>query len=157
MRAVTVISAVRADRAALWARIAGFAGVNDELAPWFRMTAPAGSVTLSADLATGTPLFRSWLLLFGVVPVEFDLIGFERIVVGAGFAERSRMGLLAPWWHDRWLDDVPGGTRITDRLRFGARLPGGDALAAPIVRALFRHRHRRLARRFGALAPILAD
>ncbi|MCF4166219.1 hypothetical protein L2U69_11235 [Zavarzinia compransoris] len=149
---VTVSSVVAAPRAAVWAHVSTFEGVNDELGPLVRMSHPATTAVLDESLPLDRPLFRSWLLLFGVLPVDYDHIGFAHIAAGSGFAERSTMGSLKVWHHDRRLEDVPGGTRVTDRLAFAPRLPGTAGVARRIVGALFRHRHRRLARRFGAIA-----
>lgn len=149
---VTVSSVVAAPRATVWAHVATFAGVNDELGPFIRMSHPATTAALDGSLPLNRPLFRSWLLLFGLLPVDYDHIGFAAIETGSGFAERSTMGSLKVWHHDRRLEDVPGGTRVTDRLAFLPRVPGTAGIARRIVGALFRHRHRRLARRFGAIA-----
>jgi ligand-binding SRPBCC domain-containing protein len=154
---VTVSSAAAAPRAAVWARIATFEGVNDELGPILAMSAPPTVTALTPDLATGQPLFRSWLRLFGILPVDYDHIGFGAIEPGEYFAERSTMGSLAIWHHDRRLHDVAGGTTVVDHLAFVPRLPGTGRIARVIVRALFRHRHRRLARHFGAIAPITSS
>lgn len=154
---VTVSSAVAAPSRQVWERIATFEGVNDELAPLLAMSAPDGVPALTPDLATGRPLFRSWLRLFGVLPVDYDHIGFAEVVPGERFAERSTMASMKIWHHDRSLRDVEGGTAVTDHLAFVPRLPGTASIARAIVQALFRHRHRRLARRFGAVAPIAAS
>jgi hypothetical protein len=54
------------------------------------------------------------------------------------------------WEHERTLEPVGAGDcRVRDRLSFEPRLPGTGPLLERIVRATFRHRHRRLGRRFG--------
>jgi hypothetical protein len=56
------------------------------------------------------------------------------------------------WRHERWvlpLAGRPGWCAITDRVSFEPRLPGLGSLERLIISALFRHRHRRLWRRFG--------
>lgn len=157
MTMVTISSAVAAPPAQVWEHASRFAGVNDELAPVLRMTHPPGQAVLDASLPLGRPLFRSWLLLFGVLPVDYDHIGFAAITPGEGFSERSSMGSLRLWHHDRRLAPVTGGCAVTDTLGFAPRVPGTSPLAASLVGALFRHRHRRLARRFGALGPIVVE
>ncbi len=151
---VTVRSAVAAPRERVWAHATSFAGVNLELGPFLSMSHPPGGDVLTPELATGAPLFRSWLRLFGVLPIEWDRIGFAAIEPGRGFSERSTMALLAPWHHDRALADIAGGTAIEDSLAFRPRLPGTGGIARAIVTALFRHRHRRLARLFGPARAI---
>ncbi|PWR18533.1 hypothetical protein DKG74_18725 [Zavarzinia aquatilis] len=151
---VTIHSEVAAPPRRVWDHVSTFAGVNDELAPLLRMTHPPGRDILDDSLPLNRPLFRSWLLLFGVVPVDYDLIGFAALVPEKGFSERSSMASLKLWHHDRALTPVTGGCAVTDTLAFVPRMPGTGRLAAALVAFLFRHRHRRLARRFGALGPI---
>ena len=129
----------------MWDRIATVEGVNDELAPWLRMTVPEG-----AELREG-PLGRSWVLLLGVVPVDYDDLVLEWFEPGVGFRERSRLASASAWWHDRTLVALPaGGTRVVDHIRFTPQLAPLAGLQAFVLEALFRWRHRRLRRHFGA-------
>jgi ligand-binding SRPBCC domain-containing protein len=129
----------------VWDRVTTPEGINDELAPWVRMTVP-GDTTLRQG-----PLGRSWILLFGVLPVDYDDIVLEGFEPGRGFRERSRMASASAWWHDRSLLDLPGGgTRVVDHVRFTPRLPGVGGLQAFVFEAMFRWRHRRLRRHFAA-------
>lgn len=118
------------------------------MAPWFRMTGPQGVDHLEPEqLALGQRLFRSWLLLFGVLPLDYDDLTFVRFEPGKGFLERSRMVSAKVWEHERTLEPHPEGTLLTDRIRFEPRLP------LPGLRGLysgvFRHRHAQLRRHFG--------
>jgi ligand-binding SRPBCC domain-containing protein len=136
---------------AIWARVSTFEGVNDELRPLMRMTAPARVRALDpSQVVLGERIFRSWVLLFGVIPIDYDDLTLIALDPGRGFHERSRMLSMRVWEHERTLD--PAGdraTRVSDRLSFEPRLPGSGPLLERIVRATFRHRHRRLRRRFG--------
>jgi ligand-binding SRPBCC domain-containing protein len=54
------------------------------------------------------------------------------------------------WEHERWIE--PQGEAacvLRDRLTFEPRLGVPGAAVAPLVRASFRHRHKRLSRHFG--------
>jgi ligand-binding SRPBCC domain-containing protein len=134
---------------AVWQRIITFEGVNDELMPIVRMTAPKHIRSLSpADVTPGERLFRSWILLFGVVPIDYDDVTVLRIEENRGFLERSPMLTQKSWEHERTLEPRDGGTLVTDRIEFVPKLPGGGALK-PVFRAVFRHRHRRHRKRFG--------
>lgn len=125
-------------------------GVNDELAPLLRMTHPADVDQLNPDnVPLGERLFRSWVLLFGVVPFDYDDLVLVRVEPGRGFLERSTMLSQRSWEHERTLEDAPGGCRVTDRIRFEPRLPLIGRPLRPLLRRFFRHRHRRLRRRFG--------
>ena len=56
----------------VWARVSTFEGVNYELAPIMRMTAPASIRALEpADVVLGERIFRSWVLLLGVLPIDY--------------------------------------------------------------------------------------
>jgi ligand-binding SRPBCC domain-containing protein len=141
----------RADR--VWDRIVTPAGINDELRPLLRMTVPRGVERLDpASIELGRPIGRSWVLLFGLVPFDYDDITLVRLEEGRGFLERSRMLSQRVWEHERTLEPTAdGGCLITDRVRWEPRIPLPGALLRPLFRAVFRHRHRRLRRRFGGV------
>jgi ligand-binding SRPBCC domain-containing protein len=148
-------SVLVADADTVWARVATPAGVNDELRPWLRMTVPAGWRDRSiADVAPGTHIGRSWILLLGVVPFDVDDLTIAEIGP-RHFVERSPLLSAAQWQHERTVTPHGHGCRLEDRLTFEpraltARIPGGVRLHTAVVRAIFRHRHRRLVRSFGA-------
>lgn len=149
----TFSSLLRAPPEKVWERVSSMSGVNAEMGPWFRMTGPRGVDRLEPERITfGQPVFRSWLLLLGVLPVEFDDLTFVRFEPGQGFLERSRMASQRVWEHERTLAPHTEGTVLTDRVLFEPRLPmpGQRALFA----AVFRHRHARLRRHFGG-QPLL--
>ena len=87
----------------------------------------------------------------GIVPVEFDDLVITGMEAPRFFQERSSLGSCRVWEHRRELDALPdGSTRVTDTLRAEPRtvLPG--PVVQMVVSALFRHRHRRLIRKFPA-------
>jgi len=146
MSDVEVATVVAADAAAVWDRIASVAGVNHELGPWLRMTAPAGidQIDLSR-VPLGERWFRSRVLLLGVLPVDYDDLTIVELEPGRRFLERSQMFTMRVWQHERLVAPEGSGTRVTDRLTFTPRRAVPKALAVRVVRLLFRHRHRRLA------------
>jgi hypothetical protein len=87
--------------------------------------------------------------LGGVVPFDYDDIQIVERGPGLRFLERSPMLSQRSWQHERWVEAVDGGCRLTDRLTFEPRMPGG--LVRRVIEAIFSHRHRRLVQRFGAL------
>jgi len=88
-----VTSVVAAPPEAVWRRISTMAGVNAELGPIFRMTHPADVDTLSPDdVVPGARLFRSWVLLFGFLPVDYDDLTLT--------IEREGVGAFARSYHD---------------------------------------------------------
>jgi ligand-binding SRPBCC domain-containing protein len=135
---------------AVWARVATMEGINDELAPLFRMTHPPELDRLEPGLAgLGQSAFRSRVLLFGVLPVDYDDITIVRLDPGRGFLERSSLGTQRLWEHERRLDPAGDGCAIVDRVRHEPRLPIAGRRQSALLRQVFRHRHRRLRRRFG--------
>jgi hypothetical protein len=145
---VEVASRLEAPAAAVWERVSTFAGVNDELMPLMRMTAPPDVRRLEPEqVVLGERICRSWVLLFGFLPFDYDDLVLVDLEPGRGFHERSTMLSMRSWEHERWIE--PAGERgctLRDRLTFTPRLP---LPLGPVVRAVFRHRHRRLRRRFG--------
>lgn len=146
-------SRLRAAPDAVWAQASTMAGVNAELGPWVRMSYPADRAALDGqDAPLGEVLFQSWLCAFGLIPFDRHALVLERLFPGTGFDERSSSWMQKVWVHRRRIGAVEGGSRVTDELEIEPRLP----LAAPVVRlvvgALFRHRHRRLRARFGAVS-----
>jgi hypothetical protein len=141
----------------MWARATSPAGINDELRPILRMTMPAAlrGKTID-DVEVGVPLGRSWILLFGLIPVDYDDLFLAELGPGHRFLERSSMLSMRVWQHERSVEPVnTGSCRVTDRLSFELRrpmawIPGSARLARSIVAALFRHRHRRLGRAVAA-------
>ncbi len=145
-------SSLRAEPEAVWERTTSAEGINAELGPVLRMTVPRGLESLDLHALEPGPLGRSWLLLFGLVPVDYDDIGLVRIEAGRGFLERSTMLSQRLWEHERTLESGGEGTVIEDRLAWEPRLPLPGRLLRPLIAAFFRHRHRQLRRHFGGRA-----
>jgi len=144
-----IASSLRAERATVWERATSAEGINAELGPVLRMTVPRGLDSLDLrDLKPGR-LGRSWILLFGLIPFDYDDIGLARIEAERGFLERSTMLTQRLWEHERTLQAGGGGTVIEDRLVWEPRLPLPGRLLRPLIAAVFRHRHRQLQRHFG--------
>jgi ligand-binding SRPBCC domain-containing protein len=153
MRPVEQTSVVALPAHEMWKRATTPEGINDELAPLLRMTIPRSlrGKTID-DVEVGIPLGRSWLLLGGLVPIDYDDLCLAELDRGRRFRERSKTLSFAVWQHERTVE--PAGEtscRVTDRLGFELKrsvawIPGAESLAASIVAFLFRHRHRRLGR-----------
>ena len=143
----TRLAATPAD---VWADCTSVQGVARELSPWFRMTFPRGIEDLTPpNVELGKRLFRSWMLLFGVLPVDFDDVTFVELEPGHRFVERSTMASQRVWLHERIVEPCDGDTLITDRLEWEGRLPGAELVFAAVVPRLFGWRHRQLKRNFG--------
>jgi hypothetical protein len=146
-------SSLRAAPEAVWERVMSAEGINAELGPLLRMTTPRGLESLDLRALEPGPLGRSWLLLLGLIPFDYDEIGLERIEPGRGFLERSTMLSQRLWEHERTIEPGGEGTTIVDRLIWEPRLPLPGRLLVPLIATVFRHRHKQLRRHFGG-APL---
>lgn len=142
---ITASSEVEAGADAVWARAIDPVGINHELGPLMRMTVPRGVEDFGLDDPEPGHVGRSWILLFGLIPFDYDDITVVRAEPGRGFLERSTMLSMRLWEHERTLEPLgEGRCRVTDRLAWEPRLPVPGALLRPLIRFVFRHRHRRL-------------
>jgi ligand-binding SRPBCC domain-containing protein len=145
-----IASELAAPAEEVWRHATGVDGVNGELMPLVRMTVPRHLRGATLDqLPLGARAGRSWVLLFGLVPVDYDDLTIAERGPGHRFLEQSTMLTQSRWRHERIVDAVPGGSRITDRLGWSGRIRPLGALYRVAVPVLFRHRHRRLRKRFG--------
>jgi len=142
-------SLVSAPAADVWARVVTPEGINDEFRPWLTMSMPAAASGLTIDtLELGKPIGRSWLRLFGVLPVDYDDLTIVELEPGRRFLERSRLFSAPQWQHERTVEPVDAtSSSVTDRLMFTPRR-GFGLLGPRIIRFLFWYRHRRLVRYF---------
>lgn len=145
--------AVAADE--MWQWATSIEGIRYELSPWLGMSVPAGvdaeafRARLSAsDVPLPLVVGRSWVTLFGLVPLDWDDMVIVELEPGRRFLERSSMLSLRVWQHERIIEPRERGARVTDRLSWVPRTALVRAPARRIVPALFRHRHARLAARF---------
>ena len=147
MRRFRVSSRLAAAPDDVWASVASVEGVNYELGPLVSMTVPEGVDV--GELRAG-PLGRSWVLLGRVLPIDYDDLGLAVFEPPRGFRERSTLASAREWWHDRELVPLAGGgTRVVDEISFTPRIAALGGLQAFVFEGFFRHRHRRLRRRFG--------
>ena len=144
-----IASSLGAEPRAVWERATSAEGINAELGPVLRMTVPRGLSSLDLQNLQPGRLGRSWILLFGFLPFDYDDIGLTWIEPERGFLERSRMLSQRLWEHERTLEAGGEGTVIEDRLAWEPRVPVPGRLLRPLIAATFRHRHRQLQRHFG--------
>jgi len=150
---IVVSSSLRATPAEVWDRVITPEGIRDEMRPYMRMTLPPGVEQLDPEsVELGKRIGRSWILLFGLLPFDYDDITLVRLEPGHGFLERSRMLSQRVWEHERTLEPTPTGCTITDRVSWQPRLGLPGRPLRPLIAWFFRHRHKRLRRHFGATA-----
>lgn len=118
-------------------------GVNLELSPLIRMTVPPRwSGQEIFEWPTGRKLFSSWILLFGIMPIDRHTFYFQSIDRQRGFVEESSSLINKMWHHCRDIDFDGSSCRVTDTVEFQCRLPLLAYTLAPIYRFVFRHRHK---------------
>jgi hypothetical protein len=128
-------------------------GVNTELWPLVRMTAPAQwANTPLAEWPEKQQLFKSWILLLGVLPIDRHAFNLQAVLPGRGFVEMSSSTVNAQWNHTRIVVPIAGGCRVTDTVEYRSRVPLLGYLLKPTYQLVFWWRHRRLRARFGGSA-----
>ncbi|MDX1510193.1 MAG: hypothetical protein R3249_02500 [Nitriliruptorales bacterium] len=159
LRTVTVATPIPAPAASVWDRIVTPEGINHELAPWLRMTVPrqGGGLEL-ADIEPPAELGRSWLLLLGVIPFDWDDIRITELEPGRRFLEESTMFSMRRWEHERQVIPMGATCEIHDRVTFEPRpgiawIPGVRTRLTRVLTRLFVHRQQRLAAWFEDAQP----
>ncbi|MDQ3790587.1 MAG: hypothetical protein M3422_25545 [Actinomycetota bacterium] len=135
----------------VWAHVTDFAGINAEMRPLLRMTAPHAWRNLTPEnIHLGHRLFRSWLLLFGLFPIDYDDLTIVEFGPGHRFLERSQMFSASVWEHERVVELTGADScRVIDRVRFTPRWRPLGLVLGWFVPRFFLHRHRQLRRAFG--------
>ena len=85
------------------------------------------------------------------MPIDYDDVVFEEVEPGHRFLERSTLFSQRLWEHERLIEAVPGGCRVTDRVCFVPRVTRLAGVYGPAFRAVFGWRHHNLRRLFGDL------
>lgn len=97
-------STLAASTKTVWMWITSFDGISKEMAPILRMSSPKGAKDLeSASFQPGVPMFRSWIRLFAVLPIDYSDLTLIALTPGIGFVEQSTMGSMKLWRHERQL------------------------------------------------------
>lgn len=124
-------------------RLLTMAAVNRELSPLIRMTVPPEWSNIAIfEWPTGRVLFSSWILLFGIFPIDRHTFFFQSSDRHRGFTEESRSLTNKRWHHRRDIDRNGASCRVTDTVEFQCRLPLLAFILAPIYRLIFKHRHK---------------
>jgi hypothetical protein len=122
------------------------AGVNDELSPLLKMTAPQQWIEKPIfQWPVNIPLFSSTILLFGFIPIDVHRFKFTSVNT-MGFKESSSTLFNSLWQHERSiLSDGDGdGATIKDVVYYRSKLAVLGGLFKPVYRWIFIHRHKRI-------------
>lgn len=113
-----------------------------------RLPRSARELTIET-LPVGKVLGRAWIILFGLIPVDYDRLAIVDLEPGRFFHEKSTMLSMRQWEHRRTLSPIDEGTtRVTDHIVLVPRLGLVTPVMAKVLYAFFGHRHRRLQRHF---------
>jgi ligand-binding SRPBCC domain-containing protein len=154
MTQLTRSSRLAASSAKVWAHVTRMPAINLEMGPFLKMTFPHEAETMSLgdiDVELGTPIFRSWVLAGGVIPIERMDVTLVELEKGRRFVEQSKTLFMKRWRHERTVEDEGDGCTVTDRLTFEAPLAFVTPTVAMCIGSFFDHRHRVLKRTFGEL------
>ncbi|MES2104918.1 MAG: hypothetical protein V4634_12940 [Pseudomonadota bacterium] len=147
-----IIQSRLAVNAAEFAAATSMQSVNWELSPIVRMTAPDEWKNCAiGQWETGRLLFKSWILLFGLIPVDLHAFRLQEIYAGAGFQECSSSTVNKEWRHRRMLAAHGSGCSVIDHVVVVGRLPLLSAMLMPVYKCVFRYRHARLRKRYGQI------
>lgn len=148
MQKLVVRSKVRVQPEKFWSE-QSIATINYELGPWIQLSAPAAWQNVKLKEWGGkSPLFDSWVLFMGLVPLDHHTFGSFDTSQKLRFIENSSSWLNRIWQHERVVKPAPDGCEIVDTVNFSPRLGLMSPFLVKIYTLIFRHRHSRL----GALA-----
>ena len=89
-------------REEVWSYVTSKQGILAEMWPLLKMTTPKEMSTL-ANLKVGERLFRSYILLFTILPIDYFDLTLVEFNPDHGFVEESPMRSMKKWRHERQL------------------------------------------------------
>lgn len=139
----------------VWEWITSVKGIRAEMWPFFLMTVPKGVRSLSdVQITPGTHMFRSYVFLFGLLPIDYSDMTLLELNLGHGFIEQSPMGSMRLWRHERQIAPCPSDSStviLIDQLTFQPRM--AKRLVGWFIRRVFIHRHKVLRANLGSTQP----
>lgn len=141
-------SKLKATPEQVWKRITSVEGLTSEMWPIFTMTAPKDIKTLDDIYVKADKiLFRSWILLGGILPIDFTDLRLKSLDPGKGFVEESNMGSMKYWRHERKIVPAEQGyVFVIDELTFQPKFLSG--ISVKTIKFFFEHRHKNLRKQF---------
>ena len=137
-------SKLRAPSTHVWEWITSVEGISAEMWPFFRMTFPKGIHSLhDLQITPGDRMFRSYVFLFGVLPIDYSDMTLLELDTGKGFIEQSPMGSMKLWRHERRIvpcSSDPSVVLLVDQLTFQPRM--AQRLVGWFIQHVFHHRHK---------------
>jgi ligand-binding SRPBCC domain-containing protein len=149
-------SVLNAPAGHVWEWISSVKGIRKEMWPFLYMTAPEGLRSLEGSrISLGIRMFRSFIFLFGVLPIDFSDMTLIEFNAGQGFVEQSRMGSMKLWRHERHITPCvadSGSVLLVDQITFRPRY--ARHVIAWFIYRVFVHRHNVLKKNFNSIVPL---
>lgn len=150
MPSFVVASTVKSKPEKLSKDLLTMAGVNEELHPFLHMSSPIEWRTQPiSGWPINTRLFKSWITLAGVIPVDRHQFEFKAIH-RHGFKECSSSFFNHEWHHERTIEASAEHSIIRDSVHYTSKVAVAGILMKPLYQAIFKHRHRKLRLKYGA-------
>lgn len=133
----------------MWKWITSAEGINHELFPMLYMSSLGNFSTKKMDtMQLGIPITKSYLLLFGFLPVGYSELTLVELDIGERFSEHSKMSFMKFWHHERVIIPHGTGTIIRDVLVYEPIILKKNFTF--FIKLLFHHRHKKLRNRFAS-------
>jgi hypothetical protein len=100
-------------------------------------------------------MFRSYVFLFGLLPIDYSDMTLMEINPGQGFVEQSPMGSMKLWRHERRIipsSSHPTAVLLVDQLTFQPRM--AKRIVGWFIRRVFIHRHGVLKTNLGSARQV---
>lgn len=150
MLRIEITSKINGDVEQLSRDLLTMGGVNYEMNPIIKMTAPSDWAKLPiSEWPTNTKIFTSTTLLLGIIPIDFH--NFNLVSTRPNeLVESSSTALNKQWNHRREIREEIAGCSIHDTVEYLPRISILGKVVRPVYQAIFNHRHRRLISKYGA-------
>jgi ligand-binding SRPBCC domain-containing protein len=126
----------------MWKWITSAEGINHELFPMLHMSSLSDFSTKKLNtIQLGVPITKSWLLLFGLLPIGISELTLVELHIGERFIEQSKMSFMKYWRHERMIAPHGTGTIIRDVLTFEPIMLNKSCTF--FIKRLFRNRHKK--------------
>jgi len=137
------------DKQRLWQHITQMKNVNAELMPFVKMTYPKDKSEIgNNDVPLDEILFKSYILLFGFIPIDIHYLKLDKIDFGNAFYENSTTFTHKYWKHTRTLTAQGNKTLVRDEVHFLPRFAPLGNVMLPVIKRVFENRHEKLKKNF---------
>ena len=147
----SISSRLNANPEQMWQSAIRASQINSEFKPLLKMSFPRDLDDITESWQPGKKLYRSWILLGGFLPIEYDDVSFVEVIPGQRFCERSSLLSQKVWEHQRKIEPLLNGCELVDTIRFSPRIPALGFIYLLLFKLIFSWRHRNLRQKFGCV------